>query len=144
AYSYITDDLGVAPERLLYFGESLGTGVVAELATQYPPAGIVLRSPFTRLSALGKVHYPSVLVSLALREEYPVIDYVERLELPITVIYGTEDEIVPPEQSRAVAEAAAGRSDVVAVDGAGHNDAVMFGPGPVVTAVEDLAGRAIQ
>src|SRR5699024_10528450 len=70
AYAYITDSLDVDPQRVLYFGESLGTGVVAELAREHPPAGILLRSPFTSLSDLGKEHYPSVLVSLALSEDY--------------------------------------------------------------------------
>ena len=143
AYAYITDSLDVDPQRVLYFGESLGTGVVAELAREHPPAGILLRSPFTSLSDLGKEHYPSVLVSLALSEDYPVIDHIGRLEMPITVVYGTEDDIVPPQHSRDVAEAVAGASETVVVDGAGHNDPVMFGPGPVVTAVEELAGRAI-
>lgn len=142
AYAYLTDSLDVEPQRILYFGESLGTGVVAELAREHPPAGILLRSPFTSLSALGKTHYPSVLVSLALSEDYPVIEHVGHLDMPITVVYGTEDDIVPPQQSRDVAEAVAGASETVVVDGAGHNDARMFGPGPVVTAVEDLADRA--
>jgi uncharacterized protein len=40
---------GVPGNHLLYYGESLGAAVVAELATEHPPAGLVLRSPFTDL-----------------------------------------------------------------------------------------------
>lgn len=36
---------GFPPDRLLYYGESLGAAVVTELATEHPPAGLVLRSP---------------------------------------------------------------------------------------------------
>jgi alpha-beta hydrolase superfamily lysophospholipase len=48
----------VPPQRLLYYGESLGAAVVTELATEHPPAGLLLRSPFVDLAAVGHVHYP--------------------------------------------------------------------------------------
>ena len=40
-------EVGYPPHRTIYFGESLGSGVVAALQARHPPAGIVLRSPFT-------------------------------------------------------------------------------------------------
>ncbi len=42
-------ELGYPAQRTIYFGESLGTGVVAALQSRHPPAGMVLRSPFTDL-----------------------------------------------------------------------------------------------
>ena len=45
---------------------------------------------------------------------------------PTTVVYGSADSIVPPEQSRAVAEAAAGCTALVEVPGADHNDPVLL------------------
>ncbi|MFF5989758.1 alpha/beta hydrolase [Prauserella flavalba] len=126
------------PERLLYFGESLGTGVVTELATEHPPDGLVLRSPFTDLAAVGKRHYPFLPVSLLLRDRFPVSEYAQRLRVPVTVVYGAADSIVPPELSRAVADAANGRA--VAVPGADHNDPVLLDGPEVVGAVAKLAG----
>ena len=61
------------------------------------------------------------------------------VDVPTTVVYGTEDRIVPPEQSRKVAEAAAQLHDVVAVPGADHNDPVLLDGRAVVDAVLDLA-----
>lgn len=143
AHRFLVDELGTPPERLLYFGESLGAGVVTELATEHPPAGLVLRSPFVDLASVGQVHYPWVPVRPLLRDRYPVAELVARVRVPTTVIYGTADTIVPPEQSRRVAAAAAGPVEEVEVAGAGHNDPVMVNGPDLVAAVEALADRAV-
>jgi fermentation-respiration switch protein FrsA (DUF1100 family) len=48
----------VDPQRIAYFGESLGAAVAVGLAVQRPPAALVLRSPFTALADVGAVHCP--------------------------------------------------------------------------------------
>ena len=58
AFRFLVEEAGVPPQRLLYYGESLGAAVVTELATEHPPAGLLLRSPFVDLAAVGQVHYP--------------------------------------------------------------------------------------
>jgi len=125
--------------RLVYYGESLGAAVVTELATEHPPAGLVLRSPFTALSAVGGVHYPFLPVRLLLRDRYPVAEQLARVHVPTTVVYGTADSIVPPEQSRAVASAAADLRRLVAVPGADHNDLVLLDGPELIDAVVELA-----
>jgi uncharacterized protein len=138
ARSYLVDDLGVPPSRLVYFGESIGGGVVTELAVSHPPAGMVLRSPFTRLADTAAEHYPFLPVRLLLRDRYPVVDHVRRIRVPTVVVYGSADSIVPPAQSRAVAEAAAGPVTVVEIRGADHNDPVLLSGSRVVGAVAGL------
>ncbi|MGH8836383.1 MAG: alpha/beta hydrolase, partial [Actinomycetes bacterium] len=119
-------DVGVPPERILYYGESLGAAVVVELATEHPPAGLVLRSPFVDLASVAREHYPFVPAGLLLRERYPVTDRLATVRVPTAVVYGTRDTIVPPAQSRRVADAAAGPVRLVAVHGADHNDPVLL------------------
>src|SRR5690606_5677574 len=46
ARAFLLDQAGARPDRLIYFGESLGSGVVTGLAVTHPPAGLLLRSPF--------------------------------------------------------------------------------------------------
>lgn len=137
ARHHLVEERGVAPGRLLYLGESLGAGVVARLATEAPAAGMVLRSPFVDLAAVGEVAYPFLPVRLLLADRYPVADLVRGSAVPVVVVLGEPDRTIPPAQSRAVAAAAGGR--VVAVPGADHNDPVL-GHGPaLVGAVTDLA-----
>jgi len=141
ARSFLLDEAGVPPGRLLYFGESLGAAVVTELATVYPPAGLVLRSPFVDLAAVAGVHYPFLPVRALLRDRYPVADGIARVPVPTTVVYGTADSIVPPEQSRVVAEAAPELHRLVAVRGADHNDRALLDGPEVIGAVTELADQ---
>ncbi|MGH2694408.1 MAG: alpha/beta hydrolase [Actinomycetota bacterium] len=140
AYRHLIEQ-GVPDGRLLYYGESLGAAVVTELATEHPPAGLVLRSPFTDLAAVGQVHYPFLPVRLLLRDRYPVVEHIQRVNVPTAVVYGTGDSIVPPEQSRAVAQAAGGTTTIVEVEGAGHNDLALLNGRDLIDAVVDLAAR---
>jgi fermentation-respiration switch protein FrsA (DUF1100 family) len=144
ARTFLLEDAGVPADRLVYFGESLGAAVVAELAEEKPPAGLVLRSPFVDLASVGEVHYPFLPVRVLLRDRYPVADHVARVRVPTTVVYGSGDSIVPPEQSRAVAEASAQLHRSVEVPGADHNDSVLLDGDAVVTAVVELAERATR
>jgi fermentation-respiration switch protein FrsA (DUF1100 family) len=137
ARAFLLQEVG---DRLLYYGESLGAAVVTELATEHPPAGLVLRSPFTDLAAAGGVHYPFLPVRLLLRDRYPVAQQIARIHVPTTVVYGTADTIIPPEQSRAVAHAAGDLHRLVAVPGADHNDLALLDGPELIEAVVELAG----
>jgi len=137
------EDLGFPPERTIYFGESLGTGVVAALQAKRPPAGLVLRSPFTELAEVGSHHYPWLPVRLLLRDRFPVLEHLRESDVPVTVVYGDQDEVVPSQLSAQVAEEAPALVEEVVLPGADHNDGVMFGP-PVADAVVRLAQRIIR
>ncbi|MCA2218324.1 alpha/beta hydrolase [Jidongwangia harbinensis] len=127
--------LGFGADRLVYFGESLGAAVAVGLAAEHPPAALVLRSPFTDLAATGRAHYPWLPVGLLLRDRYPVADRLARTPVPTTVIYGTADTVVPPAQSRSVAERAAGPVRTVVLPGADHNDPSLTHGPEVIAAV---------
>jgi fermentation-respiration switch protein FrsA (DUF1100 family) len=122
------EELGFPPERTVYFGESLGTAVVAALEVRRPPAGMVLRSPFTDLADLGANHYPLLPVRLLLRDRFPVLEHVSSSRVPVTVIYGDRDSVVPLRLSAHLADAAPSLVERMVIRGADHNDPVMFGP----------------
>ncbi len=139
AHAYLLGH-GVPAQRLIYFGESLGAAVATRLATEQPPGGLVLRSPFTRLAAVGSRHYPLLPVRLLLRDRCPVTTRIGQVRVPTAGVYGSADTRVPPEQSAAVAAAAGGPVRAVEVVGADHNDAALLEGNELVTAVLDLAG----
>ena len=140
ARSYLLEEAGVPRGRLLYYGESLGGAVVTELAVEHPPAGLLLRSPFVDLAAVGSEHYPFLPVRLLLRDRYPVAEQVAQVPAPTTVVYGGRDTIVPPAHSRRVADAAAQLHRRVEIPGADHNDAALLDGKALVDAVVELAG----
>lgn len=109
-------------EPVIYYGESLGAGVAVGLAGEEPPAALVLRSPFGSLPEVASVHYPWIPTSLLLRDRYPNVERIAEIDAPVLVIAGSNDSIVPLEQSRNVYEAASEPKTLVLIEGADHND----------------------
>jgi fermentation-respiration switch protein FrsA (DUF1100 family) len=122
-------------DRIAYFGESLGAAVAVGLATEEPPEALILRSPFTSLADVGRVHYPYLPVRLLLWDRYQAIDGVGSLEVPTLVIAGERDGIVPVEQSKAVFEAAREPKRLVIIPDADHNDHELLAGGRLIEEV---------
>ncbi len=126
----------VDPARIVYYGESLGAAVATRLAAEHPPAALVLRSPFSSLADVGSYHYPWLPVRWLLRDHYPVAEVVRQLAVPVLVLVGDADRIVPPASSQAVYEAARGPKQLVVVPGADHNDEALLDGAELVGAIE--------
>jgi hypothetical protein len=123
---------------LIYFGESLGAGVAIGLATTHPPKAMILRSPFISLPEIAAVHYWWLPSSLLLKDKYLNRERMVTVDAPVLVIAGTEDGIVPPEQSRTVYEATDEPKELVMVDGAGHNDPELLDGDEMVEGIADF------
>ena len=109
-------------EKIVYFGESLGAAVAVGLAVDTPPAAVVLRSPFTSLPDVGAMHYPWLPVRLLLADRYPSIERIGSVHVPVMVIAGDRDDVVPEALSRRLYDEANEPKRYVLVPGAGHND----------------------
>jgi fermentation-respiration switch protein FrsA (DUF1100 family) len=127
----------VDPERMVYFGESLGAAVALRLALEQPPAALVLRSPFTSLADVGRLHYPYLPVRALLAERYASIELVRQLAAPVLVVAGERDRIIPAVHSRRLYDAAPEPRRFVLVPGADHNDLALL-------AGERLTSEALQ
>jgi alpha/beta superfamily hydrolase len=56
AQAYLAARGDVDPAQLVYFGGSLGAAVAVQLAVERPPMALVLRSPFTSLADVARLH----------------------------------------------------------------------------------------
>lgn len=126
AQAYLAD-AGFPPQRTLYVGESVGTGVAAHLAERVTPAGMLLRSPYTSLGAVAAHTVGGAPIGWAIRDRFDTLARMPAITCPVTVLAGSDDTIVPPAQSQQVAQAAPELFRWVELPGTGHNDAVWFG-----------------
>lgn len=115
-YRYTTTELGVAPDRLILHGRSLGSGPTLVLATRHDAAGVVLESAF--VSVIRVI----TRVRLLPFDHYSNLERVRRLRQPLLVIHGERDGVIPPWHGRRLFEAAPGPKWSIWVEGAGHND----------------------
>ena len=138
ARSYVARRPDVDPARIVYFGESLGSGVAVGLAADERPFALILRSPFPSLADLGRLHYPLLPVRWLLRDRFDCLDRIRRVNCPLLVIAGTRDGIIPVAQSERLFEAAVEPKRLVRIDGADHNDYELLAGARVIEAVVDF------
>ena len=139
ARDYILSRGDVDRGELVYFGESLGSAVATELALEHPPAALILRSPFTSLTDVGRHHYGFLPVRWLLRDRYDSIGRIARVKAPVLVIGGDQDRIVPIAQTRQLYEAAVDPKSILILSGADHNDeALVEGPAMIDAVLQFL------
>lgn len=123
ALAYLATRRDVEPARIVYFGESLGSAVAVDLATEHPPAALILRSPFASMTEVAQYHYRWLPVRWLLRDRYDSVTRIRAARAPLLIVAGEYDRIVPAAHSRRLYEAAgAGTRRFVLVEGADHND----------------------
>lgn len=124
---------------LFVLGESLGGGVAVQLAERHPAAGLVLQSTFRSAASVGQAAYPFLPVGLLMKDRFEVEARLDRLELPILVVHGTRDALIPLSHGEALAARAG--APLVRVEGAGHEDVVATGGASYFEALRSFLAR---
>ncbi len=128
AYRYLVETRRVPPQSLVLFGESLGAAIAVQLALEFPAGALVLESPFTSIPDMARSAYPFLPpVGPLIRTRYESLAKAPRLALPLLVLHGERDEIVPLAQGRRVFDAAPEPKRFFAIPDAGHNDTYLAG-----------------
>jgi fermentation-respiration switch protein FrsA (DUF1100 family) len=129
----LADRPDVDPGRIAYFGESLGAAVAGGLATERPPAALVLRSPPSSIADVGRHHYPYLpIIDPLLLDRFPLAEQIAGVHVPLLVLVTELDEVVPAALSRRVFDAATEPKRYVTLSAAHHNDPVLFGGEEIV------------
>lgn len=112
---------GVRADRVLYMGESLGGAVALALASEIPPAGLILRSTFTNILEMARLRYP-LFPRFIVPDAYPSLRRIAALDCPVLIVHGDRDELVPVRHGHALYAAAREPKRLVVLEGIGHND----------------------
>lgn len=119
---------GFVSTDVIAYGESLGGGVAAELATRHPLAGLVLQSTFTSTPDLGKELFPWLPVHALAHYRYETLRKLPQVNAPVLVLHSRVDSIVP--FAHGERNFAAAREPKLFVELAGdHNDPIEQEPG---------------
>lgn len=108
--------------RIAIHGRSLGSGVAVQVAAQRPARCVVLTSPFDSALAVAQAVYPWLPVAWLMRHPFDSLAHAPRLLMPLLVLAGDADTLIPIAHSRRLAGAWAGPQALVALEGMGHND----------------------
>jgi uncharacterized protein len=101
---------------------------------------LVLISPFTSVPAVGALVYPFLPVALLARDRYENLAKAKQISVPVLVVHGTADEVIPYAMGRELAAAFQG-AELLTLDGVGHNFELRLREAPLDRIVE-FAARA--
>ncbi|CAE7852939.1 Abhd17a [Symbiodinium sp. KB8] len=107
AYAYLLQHF--APNRIVLFGRSIGTGPTVDLAVRHPEIrGVILQSP---IESCGRAVFGNLASWLGYRMDlFRNYEKVDKVECPVLVMHGTDDDIVPIESGMAIQEENCGAS----------------------------------
>lgn len=123
---------GVAPDRLVLYGESLGTGVAVKMAVEHDVAAVVLEAPFTSAVDVGAEAYWILPVRWMMKDRYESIKRISEIDAPLLIIHGEADRTIPISHGRELLAAAREPKRGIFIAGAGHNDLRTFGAGNMI------------
>ncbi|WP_218081327.1 alpha/beta hydrolase [Anthocerotibacter panamensis] len=123
-WQHLTRERGLSPERILLWGHSLGGAVAMELALWYPQVqGLILEGAFTSIPEMGRLNpfFRPLPLDRLVRDRFDNRTRVGRLQVPLVVIHGTADDVVPYTMGEALYTGAPGFKRLCTVPNGGHN-----------------------
>jgi len=126
AYDFVRSH-GVPAHRIIAYGESLGSGVATRIATTNEVGAVVLEAPYTSIGDVAQTHYWYVPAKWLLRDRYDSLGRIGQLKVPLLILHGESDALIPVKFGRKLFEAAHQPKEAHFVPGGGHADLYDFG-----------------
>ena len=117
---------GVSADDIVIYGESIGSGVAVQLAASVEARALILEAPMSSTIDVAREHYPYLLVSSLLKDTFQSIDYIEHINMPLLVMHGNTDQVIPIRIGRKLFEEAREPKTFVELNGAGHNNLQLY------------------
>ncbi|HEV7326993.1 MAG TPA: alpha/beta fold hydrolase [Bosea sp. (in: a-proteobacteria)] len=109
-------------ERLVGYGESLGTGVVAKLATEAPLKAVILQAPYMSTVSVAQLRYPYVPVGGLMKDQFRSDLVIGKVKAPLLVLHGQRDSVIPFSQGEALFALANPPKRFISFPQGDHND----------------------
>jgi len=140
AYEF-AGSLGFAPQRIVLYGESLGSGVAVELASRKAVAGLILDGAFSSLADVAADRYWMFPVRLLMKDPFRSDLAISQVKAPVLMVHGTADQIVPIRYGKRLSGLGSDAVSFFPIEGAGH---VVLGRNDVQARVKDWVSATLD
>jgi fermentation-respiration switch protein FrsA (DUF1100 family) len=130
----------IRPKQLpsILYGFSLGGAIAAQVIRRHPFDALILQSTFTSLPRLTRLLYPRVPLHLLAGKLFDTIRVIRRLTVPLLVVHGTEDEVIPCAMAHELFDACAAHKRIWCIEGGLHKDLYLREPDTIVWAISQF------
>ena len=119
--------IGIPADKIVLYGESLGSGIALQVAAEKDVAGVILDAPYTSIVDLAALHYPGLPARWLMPDRYETMKVAGKVTVSTLIVHGENDDIIPVAMSADVAAALKGPVKRATFPGAGHSDHYLFG-----------------
>jgi len=137
-FDFLTKRAGIAPGRIVLYGRSLGSGVLAGIGADRPVAGILFETPFDSILRLAEDAQPGLPIGLFIGEPYDSMPHAARFRAPFVILHGTEDEFIPSRNVQDLYDAAPEPKRLCWIPGGRHCDLLQKGAAAKITSFLDI------
>lgn len=115
---------GIAPDRTVIVGYSLGTGVAAQSALEQRPRALILVAPYVSIPHVVAARFWWLPADMLVSERFDTAAKIGRIACPVLLIHGAADSVIPPANS-ALLKSLRPDADRVLFPAVGHE--IVFG-----------------
>lgn len=145
--AHISEKYSVLLPNLIFYGHSLGAAVAVEMARRHPDTGgLIIESAFTSLEDMSSEtpQYRIFPIHWLLWNRMESIAKVPSLKMPVLIIHGLSDKVIPSFMSERLYAAAPQPKTLLLIPGAGHEDCAAVGGAKYSAAVLAFAASIPQ
>lgn len=112
---------GYTPDKRILLGQSLGSGVAVQMATEYDVGLVALIAPYTAIADAAAGIYWYIPVQWLVLDRFDSFSKIRDITAPLYIFHGTEDTLVPYALGQRLYDHATSQKRFFALDGQGHN-----------------------
>lgn len=118
---------GIADNRIVLYGESLGSGVAVAMAATQTLGALVLEAPYSSMADLAQHHYWYAPSRWLVRDTLDSVSRIAGVNAPVLIVHGEQDTVIPPKFARRLFDAAPEPKEMEMLPVARHNNLLEYG-----------------
>lgn len=127
AIEFALAQTGATQDRLVLYGESLGSGVAVQLANRYDVGAVVLEAPYSSVAEVAQGHYWYVPARWLVLDQFNSMAWIDKIGAPLLIVHGDHDTVIPMRYGRRLFDAALEPKEFAHFPGGAHADLHNYG-----------------
>lgn len=116
-----------APDRIVVWGYSLGSGPAIAVAARHRPGKLILEAPYTSIVDVAAAAFPFAPVRWFIRDRFHADQWIVNVTSPVLIMHGGRDRTIPIRFGERLYELARDPKQMVRFPEGGHDDLDDFG-----------------
>ncbi len=141
AWSYLLSQKEIEPDQIFIYGHSIGGAIAIDLASRRPnAAGLIVEATFTSIIDVARLNnkFKVFPLDLIVHQRFDSLTKIVDIRMPVLLIHGTDDHLIPPEMSRLLYAHAPYPKQLKLIPGGGHNNSAAVGGAYYLRAISNF------